>query len=65
MIKNALKVAMTVMMILGIAFSVFNFISIELQADPPFAAWVFSGGKFRCQGDGSDCLINPEYEEPW
>lgn len=63
MIKKGLKVAMTVIMILGIAFSVFNFISIELKATA-FGASVFSGGDFRCMGDGSDCLIAPKFEEP-
>jgi hypothetical protein len=56
--KKALMIIMVVIMILGIAFSISNLISMELKASSLRGAWVGTD----CMGDGNDCAIG--IEEP-
>jgi len=48
-------------MLMGIGFSIFNFLSVEIKAGgggiPIKGAWVYSAGQYRCMGDGTDCTI--------
>jgi len=57
------KFTMIVIMIVGIAFSIFCFISVETKAASGIlGAKVYSEGTFRCMGDGNDCFIDPGFE---
>jgi uncharacterized protein YxeA len=55
--KKILKILMIVSMIIGVAFSISNFISIETKASPTSknGAWVEVNGTWECAGDGSEC----------
>ena len=57
--RKIFKFTLLVIMIFGIAFSIFNLMSLETKAgNDPFGAWVYSDGTFRCMGDGSECIID-------
>jgi hypothetical protein len=55
--KKALKILMVVIMILGIAFSVTNFISLQLKAAGMKGIWVYDFGTKTCEGLGNECDI--------
>jgi hypothetical protein len=55
MLKKVIKIMMVLIMILGIAFSLSNFISIELKAGEKTGAWVYKNGVRECMGFGNDC----------
>jgi hypothetical protein len=59
------KIMMIVFMIIGIAFSISNFISVELKADDDWGAWeYFPNGKKACMGAGQECKKNSDIGEP-
>ncbi len=53
--KKVVKIVLVLIMLLGIAFSLSNFITLELKASPYKAAWVYANGVFECMGQGTDC----------
>jgi len=59
--KKIIKIIMVILMLMGIGFSIFNFLSVEIKAGgggiPIKGAWVYSAGQYRCMGDGTDCTI--------
>lgn len=60
--KNVIKIMMIIIMLLGIVFSLSNFISLELNADGNLGYWeIWPDGK-ECIPPGSDCTTN--FEEP-
>ena len=60
MIKKILKIAMILIMLVGIAFSITNFLSVESKAEGSTrGAWVYVNDTYRCMGDGNECEISP------
>jgi hypothetical protein len=55
MMKNVIKITLVLIMVLGIAFSLFNFISLELKAGEKTGAWVYKYGVRECMGFGNEC----------
>lgn len=56
MIKKILKPTMIILMILGITFSISNFMPKKIDAFVETAAWVLNpDGSFDCQGEGNEC----------
>jgi hypothetical protein len=62
--KKILKIVLIVIMILGIAFSIFNFVSIKTEAlnSSDRGAWVIVNGNWECGGDGNECDIEGAFE---
>ena len=59
--KKALKIISVCIMILGILFSILNFISIELNANGMMGVWIYNQtGERICDGNGSECSIEIE-----
>jgi hypothetical protein len=46
---------LVLIMLLGIAFSLSNFITLELKASPNKAAWYYANGVIECMGQGNEC----------
>jgi hypothetical protein len=42
-------------MVLGIAFSLSNFISLELKAGEKMSTWYYANGVIECMGHGTEC----------
>ena len=60
---NVAKVVLIIIMLLGIGFSVSNFVSLELEAAPDRGVWVDLGsGVKECAGDGDECDILTGFE---
>jgi len=56
MMKKVIKITLVLIMVLGIAFSLSNFISLELKsAGAKTSAWVYKNGVRECMGIGTDC----------
>ena len=55
MMKKVMKVMLVLIMVLGIGFSLLNFISLELKAGAKTAAWVYRNGTWDCMGLGNEC----------
>ena len=55
--KKTFKIIMVVIMLLGIAFSISNFTSMELKANGLRGMWDYDDGKEVCMGDGDECDI--------
>ncbi len=55
MLKKVIKIMMVLIMIVGIAFSLSNFISIELKAAEKTGTWVYKNGVKECMGIGNEC----------
>jgi hypothetical protein len=55
MMKKVIKMLLVLIMVLGIAFSLSNFISLELKAGPKICTWVYANGVFECMGHGNEC----------
>ncbi len=53
--KKYIKIVLILIMILGIAFSISNFLSVELTAGEKTGTWVYRNGVRECMGIGSDC----------
>lgn len=53
--KNVIKIILIAIMISFIAFSITNFISVELKATSEPGTWVQVGSDWVCKGDGSEC----------
>lgn len=63
--KKILKIVSIVVMILGIAFSIYNCVSIKPEAlNPPSkrGAWEIVNGHWECAGDGNECDIEGAFE---
>ncbi|MFC2140817.1 hypothetical protein ACFLQP_00790 [Acidobacteriota bacterium] len=61
MIKKVIKTILIVLMILGIAVSISNFISLEVKAKGDRGVWVDLGGVVECTGDGNQCDLGFEF----
>jgi hypothetical protein len=55
MMKKVVKIVLVLIMLLGIAFSLSNFITLELKASPNKAAWYYANGVIECMGQGNEC----------
>jgi ABC-type enterochelin transport system permease subunit len=55
MMKKVIKITLVLIMVLGIAFSISNFISLELKAAEKTGAWVYKNGVRECMGFGNEC----------
>ncbi len=55
MMKKAIKMMLVLIMVLGIAFSISNFISLELRAGAKTSTWVYVNGVRDCMGFGDEC----------
>jgi hypothetical protein len=55
MMKKLIKMMLVLIMLLGIAFSLSNFITLELKASPNKAAWYYANGVIECMGQGNEC----------
>jgi hypothetical protein len=55
MMKKVVKMALVLIMLLGIGFSLSNFITLELKANPKTATWYYVNGVFECMGHGNEC----------
>jgi hypothetical protein len=55
MMKKVMKVMLVLIMVLGIAFSISNFISMELKAGEKTSSWVYVNGVRDCMGYGNEC----------
>lgn len=56
--KKGIRILMIIIMLLGISFSISNFISVELKAGTLKGAWIEEpDGSYKCRGDGSECSI--------
>ncbi len=55
MMKKVIKIMLVLIMVLGIAFSISNFISLELRADGKICTWYYVNGIFECIGHGNEC----------
>ena len=53
--KRNIKIVLILIMILGIAFSISNFLSVELTAAEKTGAWVYKNGVRECMGFGNEC----------
>ena len=53
--KKAIKITLVLIMVLGIAFSLTNFVSFELKALEKTGSWVYKNGVRECMGFGNDC----------
>ena len=53
--KKVVKIVLVLIMVLGLGFSLSNFIALELKASPYKAAWVYANGVIECMGQGTDC----------
>jgi len=53
--NNIIKMILILIMLLGIAFSISNFLSVALNASPKKATWVYANGVFECMGQGDEC----------
>lgn len=63
--KNTIKFILIAIMILGISFSISNFMSMELKAGFADGVWVYSGGEWVCRGSGNECDTGGDgFEEP-
>ena len=62
MIKKVINTILIVLMILGLAFSISNFIIADTvkAAVGQRGVWVDLGGVDECTGDGSECEIGLE-----
>ncbi len=59
MTKRGVKFLMIVIMILGISFSIVNFLSMETGAFGIMGEWEDLGsGVDECMGNGTECIIN-------
>ena len=58
MMKKMIKIIMILTMLLGIVFSISNFIIPgEIKASSDMGTWVINGDESTCEGHGSDCDI--------
>jgi hypothetical protein len=55
MMKRVMKMLLVLIMILGIAFSISNFVSLELEAGEKTGSWVYRNGVKECMGFGNEC----------
>lgn len=55
MMKKVIKITLVLIMILGIAFSLSNFISQELNTGEKTGSWVYRNSVRECMGFGNDC----------
>lgn len=56
MMKKVIKMMMVLIMLLGIAFFISNFISLELKAaGEKTSTWVYVNGVRDCMGNGNEC----------
>jgi hypothetical protein len=56
MMKKTFRIIMVVIMLLGIVFSISNFICVELKAAVKQGTWVdVGGGNLECMGLGNEC----------
>jgi hypothetical protein len=55
MMKKIVKVMLVLIMVLGIAFSLSNFISLELKAGEKMSTWYYANGVIECMGHGTEC----------
>ena len=54
--KKILKVTMVLLMLLGIIFSISNFIADNLHAANWEQLWEWEDGSYDCLGDGQGCV---------
>jgi hypothetical protein len=63
--RKIIKIVMILMMLLGIAFSISNFISVELKADVLRGIeWTWPDGSVDCVGFGIQCDLLFHFEKP-
>ena len=55
MMKKVIKITLVLIMVLGIAFSLTNFISLDLKAGGKTGTWVYKNGVRECMGIGNEC----------
>ncbi len=55
MMKKVIKMMLVLIMILGIAFSLTNFVSLDLEAGPKISTWYYVNGVVECMGRGNEC----------
>jgi hypothetical protein len=53
--KKVIKITLVLIMVLGIAFSLSNFISQDLNAGEKNGSWVYENGVKECMGFGNEC----------
>ena len=53
--ERIIKAILIVIMLLGIAFSISNFISSELRAAAKAGSWVHENDVKECMGFGNEC----------
>jgi hypothetical protein len=53
--QKVVKIVLVLIMVLGIAFSLSNFVSVELNAGEKTGAWVYKNGVRECMGLGTEC----------
>ena len=53
--NTIIKIILVVIMLLGIGFSISNFLSVRLSARSKIATWYYVGGIFECMGRGNEC----------
>jgi hypothetical protein len=58
MMKKGIKIILIAIIILGIAVSITNFNSMELNASSEKGDWVYVSGDWECKGDGNECDID-------
>ena len=59
MTKRSMKFLIIVIMILGISFSILNFLSMETRAFGLMGDWEDLGsGVEECMGEGTECIMN-------
>ncbi len=56
MTKKVIKMMLVLIMVLGIAFSISNFVSLELKAGgEKTSTWIYVNGVRDCAGYGNEC----------
>jgi hypothetical protein len=60
MMKKGIKIIVYLVILIGLVFSIFNIISLELKAFNLRGEWVDVGGDLECLGNGNECGIGFE-----
>ena len=53
--KKLVKIILVLIMMLGIGFSISNFVSLDLRAGDKTATWYYANGVIECMGRGNEC----------
>ena len=53
--NNIIKIMLILIMLLGTAFSISNFLSVEVHAVERISTWIYLNGEIHCMGHGNEC----------